>query len=200
MAEKGYRKDAESVDKLTSEEIRQIESGVANADYLDNFNIRARISQVLQGYTSYRVNNNPNASSFIQRIEYWKTSVYLIKNKPVFGYGTGDLQNVFDQAYNDTNSKLLPEYRHRSHNQFLAIAIAFGLVGWLIFMLALIYPAVYLGKFSNYYFFIFFIIATISFLTEDTLETQAGVTFFAFFSALLLFNIGRDVDEKAKLL
>lgn len=196
---KGYKKDAEGVNKLTSEEIRQIESGVANANYLDSFNIRARIEQVMQGYTAYRDNNNPNASSFIQRIEYWKTSIYLIKNKPAFGYGTGDLQTVFDKAYNDTNSKLLPEYRHRSHNQFFAITIAFGLAGLLIFLFALIYPAVYLGKFTNYYFFIFFIIAIISFLTEDTLETQAGVTFYAFFSALLLFNIGRDVDEKAKL-
>ena len=196
---KGYRKDAEGVNKLSADEIRQIEDGVANANYLESFNIRARIEQVLQGYKSYRFDKNPNASSFMQRIEYWKTSVYIIKNKPVFGYGTGDIQNVFDQAYNETNSILLPEFRHRSHNQFFAIAIAFGLTGLLIFMFSLLYPAIYLRKFSNYYYFTFFIIAFISFLTEDTLETQAGVTFFAFFSALLLFGVRKEVDDNSRI-
>ncbi len=196
---KGYRKDAQGLNMLSLEEIRQIEDGVANARYLESFNIRARIEQVIQGYKSYRFDRNPNASSFMQRIEYWKTSIYIIKKKPLFGHGTGDIQNVFNRAYDDTNSKLLPEFRHRSHNQFFAIAIAFGLTGLLVFIFALLYPAVYLRKFSNYYYFIFFIIASISFLTEDTLETQAGATFFAFFSALLLFGLRNEVDDKSRI-
>lgn len=196
---KGYRKDAEGVNKLGAEDIYQIENGVANADYLDHFNIKARIDQMLLGYRSYHNENEPNASSLMQRIEYWKTSFYLIGQKPLLGYGTGDLDIAFTNAYYDTHSKLEPEYRHRSHNQFLAITIAFGIVGLLVFLFALIYPPLYLNKFKNYYYFIFFIVAVISFLTEDTLETQAGATFFAYFSALLLFSIGKDVDEKALL-
>jgi len=38
----------------------------------------------------------------------------------------------------------------------------------------------------------FFIIAVISFLTEDTLETQAGVTFFAFFNSFFLLGIAQS--------
>ena len=33
----------------------------------------------------------------------------------------------------------------------------------------------------------FFIIAIVSFFAEDTLETQAGVTFYAFINSFLLF-------------
>jgi hypothetical protein len=196
---KGLRKDAVSVNKLTEDDIQRIENGVANANYLNNFDLRARVEQILLGYRSYKHENNPNASSAMQRFEYWKTAVYLIKLKPVFGHGTGDMKDVFHQAYIETNSNLEPQYRHRSHNQFLAITVAFGFVGLLIFLFALFYPPLVLGKFNNYYFFVFFIIAFISFLSEDTLETQAGVTFFAFFSALFLFSIRKEVDEKSTL-
>ncbi len=196
---KGLRKDAASVNQLTEDDIRSIENGVANANYLNSFDIRARVEQILLGYRSYKYHNNPNASSLMQRIEYWKTAIYLIKDKPVFGHGTGDMQRVFDKAYLDTNSNLEPEYRHRSHNQFLAIAVAFGILGLLFFLFALFYPPLMLNKFNNYYYFVFLIIAIISFLSEDTLETQAGVTFFAFFSSFLLFNIRKEVDEKSAL-
>jgi hypothetical protein len=196
---KGLRKDAASVNTLTEGDIQSIENGVANANYLNNFDLRARVEQILLGYRSYKHQNNPNASSAMQRIEYWKTAFYLIKSKPVFGHGTGDMKDVFHEAYIATNSNLEQQYRHRSHNQFLAITVAFGVVGLLIFLFALFYPPLVLGKFNNYYFFVFFIIAIISFLSEDTLETQAGVTFFAFFNSLLLFSVRKEVDEKSTL-
>jgi hypothetical protein len=44
---------------------------------------------------------------------------------------------------------------------------------------------------------VFFIIIFMSMLTEDTLETQAGATFFAFFNALLLFGRRRHSDGLA---
>lgn len=197
---KGYRKDAAGINQLTSSEIRDIENGVANAHYLKSFDVRSQVEQVLYGYRTYMNHDNPNASSFIQRIEYWKTSLYLIKQKPLAGIGTGDLKNAFAKAYEDTNSKLEPMYRNRSHNQFFAIAIAFGLIGLFIFIVSLVWPPLLLGKFSNYFYLVFFIIAVISMLTEDTLETQAGVTFFAFFNSLLLFGINKEADQYSKLL
>jgi hypothetical protein len=36
-------------------------------------------------------------------------------------------------------------------------------------------------------YFAFLFIAVISFLTEDTLESQSGVTFFAYFNSLFLW-------------
>lgn len=194
---KGYRKDAEGVQKLTQGEVGNIERGVADVDYLKDFDVRARLEQFLLGYHSYRNSNDPNASSFMQRVEYWKTSIYIISKKPIIGSGTGDLNLAFERAYNETHSKLEPTYRHRSHNQFLAIGIAFGLIGLFLFAFALIYPPICLGKFKNYIYLVFFIIVMISMLTEDTLETQAGVTFFAFFNALFLFGVRKEVDNKS---
>jgi hypothetical protein len=61
-------------------------------------------------------------------------------------------------------------------------------LGFIWFLFTLIYPAVKLGKFNEYLYLVFFVIVFMSMLTEDTLETQAGATFFAFFNAFLLFG------------
>ena len=44
-------------------------------------------------------------------------------------------------------------------------------------------------------FLVFFFIGIVSMLNEDTLETQAGVTFYSFFYALLLWGIADNRDH-----
>jgi hypothetical protein len=103
------------------------------------------------------------------------------------GVGTGDLGNAFQEEYEKNGSLLDNEFRWRSHNQFLTIFASFGVFGFLWFMFSLVYPAARLGKFHDFYYLSFFIIIVLSMLTEDTLETQAGVTPFAFFTSFYLF-------------
>lgn len=185
---KNLRKDAEGIRSLSEKEIKHIENGVASAVYLDNLNLRSRFEQIAMGYSNYIRHGDPNASSVMQRIEYWKTSLYIVKHNWLTGVGTGDLNEAFSAAYEELDSKLEPDFRKRSHNQFLAIFIAFGIFGLAWFMFTLIFPPLKLGKFTDYYYVVFFVIIIMSMLTEDTLETQAGATFFAFFNALLLFS------------
>ena len=45
----------------------------------------------------------------------------------------------------------------------------------------------YENKQKDYWFMMFFFIAFLSMLNEDTLETHAGVTFFSYFYSLFLF-------------
>ena len=42
----------------------------------------------------------------LQRIEYWDAG-FKASNHPILGVGLGDVQDEFDQHYNDVNSKLL---------------------------------------------------------------------------------------------
>lgn len=192
LSSKGLRKDAGGIKQLTQKEISYIENGVANVAYLENLSLKSRFDQMLMGYSNYMLHGDPNASSVIQRIEYWKTSTYILKHHWLTGVGTGDLNNAFSAAYEDMGSKLSNAFRNRSHNQFLAIFIAFGVGGLLIFLFSLFYPPFKTGWYTDYYYFVFFIILFMSMLTEDTLETQAGATFFAFFNALLLFGRKRN--------
>ncbi|MDY0343169.1 MAG: O-antigen ligase family protein [Lentimicrobium sp.] len=185
---KGLRKDAMALRQLSKEEILNIENGIANAEYLKTFNLKPRLEQMAMGYQNYIRHGDPNASSLMQRVEYWKTSAWIIKQNWLTGVGTGDIKKAFDRAYNEMDSRLEQPFRNRAHNQFLAISISFGLLGFIWFLFTLIYPGIKLGKFNDYLYLVFFVIVFMSMLTEDTLETQAGATFFAFFNAFLLFG------------
>ncbi len=194
LSSKGLRKDALGVRSLTDREITHIENGVANVAYLENFNLRSRIDQIAMGYTNYVSHGEPNASSVMQRVEYWKTSAYIIRHHWLTGVGTGDLNEAFSGAYQEMGSKLNDAFRNRSHNQFLAVFVAFGIIGLSLFVFSLFYPPFKTGWYSDYYFLVFFTIVLMSMFTEDTLETQAGATFFAFFNSLLLFGRKRGAD------
>ena len=121
----------------------------------------------------------------MQRFEFWKASRAIIEDHFFTGVGTGDVDLAFQQEYNRSGSLLEQEYRWHSHNQFLAIFATFGVIGFIWFIISLFFPAIRLGKFHDFYYLSFFVIIMISMLTEDTLETQAGVTVFAFFNSFI---------------
>lgn len=176
------KKDADDFQKLTPEDIEKIENGYTYPNE-QNEHFMSRIYGI-----KYQIHNNnyPNGHSLLQRIEYWKTSVYLIQRHWLYGVGTGGNQKAFDEAYVDLNSPLNPENRHRSHNMFFTYLISYGVLGLLLFslLLAAIFRRAMRSK--NLLGLQFIIVLTASFLIEDTLETQLGVTIFGFFLALLI--------------
>ncbi len=124
----------------------------------------------------------------MQRLEFWKASLGIIRGNWLTGVGTGDMNEAFQQQYVKMNSKLPPGQRWRSHNQFLSIFVGFGLFGFLWFLFSLFYPAFKLRGFTDYFFLVFMIIAILSMMMEDTLESQMGVTFITFFYCFFLFG------------
>ena len=187
LTSKGLRKDAQGVMALTNEDIRNVEQGVANYNNWRHPGLRARLSATLFEYNLYRRYDNPNGGSLAQRIEFTRASFHIIGQHPWFGVGTGDVPQAFAQAYDEIHSPLKEEFRFRAHNQYLAIAVAFGLVGLAFFLFVLLYPWCALRKNHTYLYMAFLTIMLLSMFPEDTLETQAGAMLFAFFEALLLF-------------
>lgn len=187
MTSKDLRKDADGVAKLTAQDISNIERGIANASYLQP-GLRTRISKAFLGYQNLKFFGDPNRSSDFQRLEYLRASWHILKTNFLFGVGTGDVSTAFRQTYNELNSPLDQKFRWRAHNQFLTMAIAFGIFGFLWFFIAILYPGIRLGQFHDLLYLQFFILLFLSMLTEDTLESQPGVTLFAFFNAFFLFS------------
>jgi O-antigen ligase len=186
LTSKDLRKDAQGVMALTDDDIHNIEQGVANYNNWKHPGFRARLSSTLFEYNLYRRYNNPNGGSLSQRIEYTRASFHLIGQHPWFGVGTGDVPQAFNQAYDELHSPLKEEFRFRAHNQYLAITVAFGLVGLAFFLLVLLYPWCVSRRNHTCLYMVFLTIMLLSMFPEDTLETQAGATLFAFFMALLL--------------
>ena len=196
LTSKGLRKDAEGVAALTDDDIRNIEQGVANYNNWKHPGLHARLSSTLFEYGLYQKFNNPNGGSLSQRIEFTRASFHLIGQHPWFGVGTGDVPQAFSQAYDEIHSPLKAEFRFRAHNQYLAIAVAFGLVGLAFFLFVLLYPWCASRKNHTYLYLVFLCIMMLSMLPEDTLETQAGVSMFAFFLSLLLFGYDRPAVKQ----
>lgn len=192
LASKGLRKDYDAVGLLTDEEVKAIERGVSNVNYQDVSSLKGRLHETFWEIEKYRSTGNPNGNSLAQRYEYWKTALHIIAQYPLFGVGTGDVQLAFDEQYVKENSPLGMDLRFHSHNQYLTIAVAFGIFGLIWFLVALFYPMYKQKRFLDYLYITFFIVTMTSFLNEDTLETQAGVTFYVFFNTLFLFANRKD--------
>jgi hypothetical protein len=198
LTSKNLRKDAAGVDALSDDDLRNVENGIANYNNHVHPGLKARLSETAFEYNQYRRYNNPNGGSLSQRIEYTRASFYLIKKHPLFGVGTGDIPEAYRQAYDALNSPLEAQYRHRAHNQYLSITVGFGLVGLFIFLVTLLYPYCSSKRYRGYLYTIFLIIALLSMLPEDTIETQAGATWFALFNSLLIFasEKGKETPQK----
>ncbi len=187
LTSKGLQKDSAAMVSLTNQEIIAIESGIANDFYLRNSGLTSRLHQAVWEYRNYQMSGDPTGHSLTQRLEYWQTGLTIIASAPFTGVGTGDLQQAFDKQYEQNGSKLSMEWRLRAHNQYISIAAAFGILGILLFLTMLIWPIPYAAKIRDHLYLAFLATALLSMLSEDTLETQAGVTFFVFFSGLFLF-------------
>jgi hypothetical protein len=187
MSSKGLRKDMDGVKQLSDKDIRAIEDGMPNYSFSSLTSMKYRIYQVLWEMNFYKHGGNPSGHSFAQRLEFWRAATGIIKQHPLLGVGTGDVKIAFADEYNQIHSSLTERWRLRSHNQWLEIGVAFGIIGMLWFGINLFYPAFKTKRIYTYAYFVFWIILMISICTEDTLETQAGATFYAFFNAFFLF-------------
>ncbi|MBN2616233.1 MAG: O-antigen ligase family protein [Bacteroidales bacterium] len=188
LTSKNLRKDSAGVAALTRADIRRIEEGVANYNYVVHPGFHSRLLKIITGYDVYKKTGNASGSSVMQRWIYLKASLKIINHYFWTGVGTGDVHEAFAHEFSEMNTGLKKQYMHLAHNQFLESFVAFGIFGFLIFLLALFYPPVALHSFRNHYFAVFYTIMLLSMFSDNTLETPDGAFLFAFFSSLLLFG------------
>ena len=89
---------------------------------------------------------------------------------------------------------MVTEWGYRGHQQYLTLWISFGVFGFLLAMVSWVAPAVITGGWRHPVYLAFAFIFLVSCFTDDTLETQPGATFYAFFQALFLFAVRGKAD------
>ncbi|TNE55693.1 MAG: O-antigen ligase domain-containing protein [Bacteroidetes bacterium] len=179
MASKGLTKDAEGFQQLDSNDIQQILSGVSNVRIAEGKSIHR-----LESLRNEFYDDDPNGKTLTQRWEYLKTGWRIFLKHPMLGVGSGDLADSFQQQYEHDQSRLSPNNQLRAHNQGLTYLISFGIIGGILFLLWLVFNFQVLNEQKNLLGMLFLILMSFSFLSEDTLETQMGVSLFSFFLAL----------------
>ncbi len=184
MTSKGLTKDAAGLSALTDDDIRNVERGVVSVLEFEHKGLQRRFDKILFELSLMQNGGNPSGNSVTQRIEFWRAAWHIITEKPIFGVGTGDVKSAMNTAYNDIDSELYEPFRLRAHNQYLTFWVAFGLPGILLLLASIFLPLGVPVPERGFLFTSFCMLTALSYLTEDTLETQAGVTFVAFFAAL----------------
>ncbi len=182
----GLKKDSVGVSRLGPEDIKCIEQGKANYLYGKKWSFYAKIYEILWQFDVYRKGGNPSGHSVTQRILYLQAATGIIREHLLFGVGTGDVRSAYEEYYDRMGSPLKERWRLRAHNQFLTFLVTYGIIGFLWIMFSLLFPVYLEGKIKGYFILMFLMVAMLSMLNEDTLETHTGVTFFAFFYCLFL--------------
>jgi hypothetical protein len=189
----GLTKDREGVESLTEQHVDQIEMGYPSDIYVDKTGLPLRFQVFLHGTHLFLTKGYFQGSSFYQRSVYWSVGISIALENFWTGVGTGDVKSSFKRAYQDWPVFVEERYRLRSHNQYITFCVTFGVFGLLYFVAMLLWM---LKKWHQNWLYLFFTIAAIlSFLTEDTLETQAGVTFFAFFLSLFSAGVNAKLND-----
>jgi O-antigen ligase len=93
----------------------------------DNFSSRSSIA--LKEIQDYQYGDS--RTSMGMRFDWWVTSMSLIKEKPLFGHGTGAFEKEHDRLIE--NTKITPT--DNPHNEYLFIGVQLGFLGLSMFLL-----------------------------------------------------------------
>lgn len=188
LASKGLTKDSVGLSKLDSLDVKLIESSVSSVIYREHkAGIYPRLYQLLWEIDSYNTRGAVGGSSLMQRYIYLKASWDIIKKNILFGVGTGDGKDSMIKYYKTSGINLDQKYWFISHNQFLTVWIASGLIGLLMFIIGLLFPLFY-DKKGCFLCTTILLIVMLSMLTEDTFETHIGISFVALFYSIFFFG------------
>lgn len=180
----GTTKDSVGMQMLTPEDINAIERGVANPVYLHGSKLRVMVYVMLYEYESARVLKSVKNFTMLQRFELWKNAWSVFLKHPLFGVGTGDVEDACMAQLESSDSPLAGTPRN-PHNQYLSFLVTFGLLGTLLIFAAFI-RAFHRLKLRDYPLLVaYLVVLLVSFITENTLSTLAGCVFATTFFCLL---------------
>ncbi len=179
----GFTKDSLGMTHLSDRDIAAIEKGIANYVYLEP-GPRKMVYVLCYEFENYRCYHSVRDFSMLQRIELWRNGFQIFLQHPLFGVGTGDVPDACQARLETIDSPLASKHMH-THNQYLNFLLAFGLVGFAIILFFFVRAVVRTHSCRRFLFTAFLCIFLISCISEDTLETLAGITFTALFLSLL---------------
>lgn len=126
-----------------------------------------------------------------RRVLQWNSAVQVFMKSPLFGVGTGDMQDELQKIYLDKKFNEGYEIQYNPHNLFLDSAASLGLLG-LISNLLLFGVSFYCSLSVKNILYLQFLLLFFSVsLVESTFSVQKGVVFFFFFNTLFYSSTTR---------
>ncbi len=122
------------------------------------------------------------------RMARWDIAVKIGAQSPVIGYGAGSEVALLREGY--FQHKFYRSYltNLNAHNQFISFFIKFGAVGLLIFVCTLVYGFRVSFRHKDLLLFAFLSITTAVCLSENIMDRDKGIFYYAAFFSLLIFS------------
>ena len=186
MTSKGLRKDSLGIWQLSDQDVQNVIRGINTAHPPKNA-ILKRLNQVMFEIDHFRSGMTPDGHSVTMRLAFWNAGWHIFCQQPWLGTGTGDIQTAFNQYYTEHTGLSKPHWR-RSHNQWITFAATFGIIGLAAILLCFLLPLIR-NRPIHRWTQVFLICMAVSACWEDMLENQAGITLFAFFYSLGVWQL-----------
>jgi hypothetical protein len=196
LASKGLRKDKDGLQSIDQKEIEAIERGVINYLHLDWPSFYVRLHQTIWELKEYQRKRDPAGHSLAKRIEIWKATVVATKERPLLGWGTGDVLRAMDYGLASVNSKLEEHGLRHPHNQFLHILVMLGITGLIAIFTLLFLFVKTSGAYRFLPFNILLVIIFVSMLGNSPFDSQTPINFFLFFSLAFGISYNNPIIEK----
>ncbi len=142
--------------------------------------LKKKISYVNWDLRQYKLGEGLNYSDS-ERLYSLKIGLDIFNDNKIAGIGIGDMRAGCDARYQEYLGKSLPHY---PHNQYLFALAAMGILGFLCYMTALIWPLIALRRYLDPYFLCLHSVVLISALAENTIERTYSIGFYLFFLLL----------------
>lgn len=144
--------------------------------------------------------NEYNFEGAEPRIERWKAGLELVPGSPLFGYGTGDEAGMLKTKY--VEKELFVSYleNFNSHNQYLSYLLKNGIIGLILFLGCLFYYIRIAVKAKSFIYISFLVSMLIGFCTENILDANKGIFFFALFNTFLGYTLLKTEKSQKTLL
>ena len=188
LTSKGFKKDREGLLKLKESEIRLIENGRTTCK--DYSNLQKRIRSLLHESNADKKQQNLKNQTVSQRLFFWKKGLEIFLKSPIFGHGPGGSKVEYKEYYKINETPLF------AHNQFLTQLINLGILGFIIWITIIFYVFTQIKKELISIFIPYLVLMFLSFLSDDMLEVQAGVTIFSLIGTIMLFSDSTFTTEK----
>lgn len=174
LASKGLSKDRRGVHALSDEEVQAVSQGATSVVEWKGVGWARRLNRMRFNWGQWLDGERAGNASLLARTVYqgaaWDAIVRLPVTAHFVGLGSGGAKTALLSAYERGFPDWPDQMRHRPHNQWLSMWLQLGWLG-LVLVIASCWAAL-----QRPWGIPGVVILCVSFLFEDTLETQAGVT------------------------
>lgn len=122
------------------------------------------------------------------RLDRWNAAAGIIAQSPIIGHGAGSEIGLLHESY--FTKKYYNSFLNKlnAHNEYLSLLIKSGIIGLLIYLGTLAFGFKRAIQQKDLLFFTFMLLTTVVSFSENVLDVDKGIIFYAFFFSFFIFS------------